>query len=290
MKTLAFTLLASGLFISNIRASILPPNGLQIPSGVTETGLTFEQYNNVIDRVEAIYRKEIEDRGIKFTVNRLWDDPKVNAGTYKAKDEWVVNLYGGYARHPLVTEDSYMMVFCHELGHHMGGTPRKIFSSTKLPGWPSTEGQSDYFASLKCLRRIFEKEDNAEIIAKMDVPEILSEKCHKAFTEKNEINICIRTGMAGLATASISSSVGSKKAPEFGTEDKNVVEKTYEGHPASQCRLDTYFQGALCEVPYDQMLSSKDETKGTCHQDNGHTEGLRPTCWFKPTLLTEQKE
>ena len=62
-------------------ASILPPNSLKIPPSITETGLTLEQYNEVIDKVDSVYRKEIEKRGITFTVNRLWESPTVNAGT-----------------------------------------------------------------------------------------------------------------------------------------------------------------------------------------------------------------
>jgi len=265
-----------------VNASILPPNSLKIPPSITETGLTLEQYNEVIDKVDSVYRKEIEKRGITFTVNRLWESPTVNAGTLQREKEWVVNLYGGYARHPLITEDAYALVFCHELGHHLGGTPRKIFSSTNLPGWPSTEGQSDYFASLKCLRRVFEKDNNEEIVSKLDLPQEVKEQCQESFKDANEAFICMRTAMAGLATASISSTIREKDPPRFDLADTKIVGKTYEGHPSPQCRLDTYFQGALCEVPYSSSLSVKDETKGTCHQTNGHERGLRPGCWFKP--------
>lgn len=269
-------------------ASILPPNNLQIPPGITDTGLSLDQYNKVINKVENTYRREIEKRGIKFTVNRLWDSATVNAGTLQKEKEWVVNLYGGYARHPLITEDAYALVFCHELGHHLGGTPRKIFASTKQPGWPSTEGQSDYFASLKCLRRVFEKDNNEEIVSNLEVPEEVKDECQKSFKEPNEAFICMRTAMAGLATASISSTIGEREFPSFGQTETKVVAKTYEGHPAPQCRLDTYFQGAICDVHYTSPLSSKDETKGTCHQLNGHDRGLRPNCWFRPSMVSEK--
>jgi hypothetical protein len=33
-------------------------------------------------------------------------------------------MFGGLARHELVTDDGFMMVVCHETGHHLGGAPR----------------------------------------------------------------------------------------------------------------------------------------------------------------------
>lgn len=282
----AVLLLASLTF--NTYASILPPNDLQIPSSITETGLSFEQYNQVIDKVEAVYRKEIENRGIKFTINRLWESPTVNAGTLQKNKEWVVNLYGGYARHPLITEDAYTLVFCHELGHHLGGTPRKILSSTKLPGWPSTEGQSDYFASSKCMRKVLLNENNIEVIAELDIPKEVRSLCRESFKKPNEAAICMRTALAGLVTASISASVGEKEVPRFNLKDTNVVDSTFEGHPAPQCRLDTYFQGALCRVHYSLPFSPTDETIGACHELTGHSEGLRPECWFKSIVISEK--
>ena len=64
--------------------------------------------------------------------------------------------------------------------------------------------------------------------------------------------------------------------------DPSIVEKTYQEHPLPQCRLDTYFQGAICDEDPERNLSAEDETVGTWHSINKHTEGLRPLCWFRP--------
>jgi len=32
-----------------------------------------------------------------------------------------IHMFGGLARHPLMTEDAFLLVACHEFGHHYGG-------------------------------------------------------------------------------------------------------------------------------------------------------------------------
>lgn len=268
-------------------SSILPENNLAIPIAHKNDGLSDIQYNAVIDKVESVYRPIIEEMGNKLTINRLWDDPRVNAGTTKKGKEWILNLYGGYARHPLVTEDGYALVICHELGHHMGGAPKKVLDGTN-PGWPSVEGQADYFATLKCLRKIFRKDDNVAITSLMSVPQLITDKCSASFKTDWEIAICKRTSVAGMAIAAISADIRSTEVPSVETPDQTVVESTYEAHPVPQCRLDTYFQGSVCEVSSTRSVSIEDETKGTCHEVNGHESGLRPSCWFK-TSPSERK-
>ena len=68
------------------------------------------------------------------------------------------------------------------------------------------------------------------------------------------------------------------------TPDKKEVSSTSHSHPATQCRLDTYFQGALCEVPHATEIGQQDEVSGACHGSLGMTSGLRPRCWFKPSV------
>jgi hypothetical protein len=107
----------------------------------------------------------------------------------------------------------------------------------------------------------------------------------KAFPNKAEQNICIRTGMAGASVADFFAAVKKLPVAKFDTPDPAVVSSTFSSHPAHQCRLDTYFQGSLCEVSFNEDVDAekmKDEVKGTCHPSLGHTSGLRPLCWFKP--------
>ncbi len=68
----------------------------------------------------------------------------------------------------------------------------------------------------------------------------------------------------------------------FDTPDMNVVNATDHAHPAAQCRLDTYYQGALCNIPFVIDPSQTDPKVGFCTRDAGDDIGLRPLCWYRP--------
>jgi hypothetical protein len=274
-------LLLLNSFILTSHSSILPENNFAIPISEKNEGLTEAQYNLTIDKVEKVYRPIVEKLGLKLKIERLWTNSRVNAGTVRAGKEVILRMYGGYARHPLITEDAFTLVLCHELGHHLGGSPRKDLYG-RGPEWPSTEGQADYFATLKCLRKVFRKENNTEVVQKLEVPELIQTNCSKSFPVDWEAAICIRTSIAGLKNSYISAHIRGIENPQIETPDSSMVEKTYEGHPIPQCRLDTYFQGSVCEVPSNISVSDTNEVTGTCHQENGNDMGLRPACWFKP--------
>jgi hypothetical protein len=279
MQRLLYLLISILFFQTTAESSILPENNLAIPVSQKNEGLSEVQYNQVIDKVESVYRPIIEEMDYKLTINRLWENARVNAGATKKGKEWIINLYGGYARHPIVTEDGYALVICHELGHHLGGAPKKIFDNDK-PGWPSVEGQADYFATLKCLRKVFRNDDNVAVVSALPVPQLVHDKCSESFKTDWEIAICKRTTIAGMNVAAISSDIRNTEVPSVETPDESVVESTFEDHPAPQCRLDTYFQGSICSVSSGRTVSMENSKTGTCHPDNGHASGNRPACWF----------
>ena len=69
---------------------------------------------------------------------------------------------------------------------------------------------------------------------------------------------------------------------QFTTPDTSVVTRTDDNHPAAQCRLDTYFNGILCDKSYDQENDKNDPKIGTCIARDGYKVGPRPLCWYKP--------
>jgi hypothetical protein len=88
--------------------------------------------------------------------------------------------------------------------------------------------------------------------------------------------------MAGLSTAKLFQDLrGQTTEPDFTTPDANVVSSTSHSHPATQCRLDTYFSGDLCNIDENIDVDQKDEAVGVCYKASGDTTGLRPNCWFK---------
>ena len=259
----------------------VPKNNLKILVGDKAAGgISEEQFNSVIDRVEAMYAPIVAQHGGNLTVVRKWTDGTVNAYAEQEGKEWKVSMFGGLARHKTITEDGMALVICHEIGHHLAGAPRYSDSDD----WASNEGQSDYFATTKCLRRVWEKDNNLEIIAKMDLPVSLVDACEKNWTEAADRAVCKRASMSGMSVANLFAALGWSKVPKFETPDQKVVAATNDNHPAAQCRLDTYFQGSLCEVPYSTDFDSASEVTGACHSSTGQSVGLRPLCWFKPAL------
>jgi hypothetical protein len=265
----------------NGEEGFVPENNLNISVTDKEAaGITEKQFNTVIDQVEAVYSPIVAEYGGKLQVVRKWADGTVNAYAEQAGDIWKVSMFGGLARHKTITPDGFALVVCHELGHHIGGAPRYAGED-----WASNEGQSDYFATTKCLRRIWQSEDNAAAVRSLSVPKYLSDSCTKNWPDEIDKNICIRGAMAGDSVAKLFAALSWQMKPaKFETPDPKQVTSTSDSHPATQCRLDTYFQGALCEKSFNEEIGQKDEVAGACHGSSGHTLGLRPRCWFKPTL------
>ncbi len=282
LSALLLTLAISGSVLAcseDGRSGFLPENDLNIPVGAkTVGGITEPQFNAVIDKLETIYAPIVSNMGGTLRINRKWGDGTVNANATRA-GSWVVNMFGGLARHQTITEDGFALVLCHEIGHHLGGAPKV---AGFLNRWASNEGQSDYFATLKCLRKAFLNDKNSTIVRKLNAPAALTQACAKAWPNKDDKAICVRSGMAGASVAALFAALRNKPEAKFETPDTKVVAKTDDAHPAHQCRLDTYFQGALCEIGLNEDVSQKDEVQGTCHGSLGHTLGLRPLCWFKP--------
>jgi hypothetical protein len=263
----------------NGQTGFLPENDLYV--GTTDkarSDMTEEKFNEIIDRVDKHYSPIVKELGGKLKWNRKWSDGTVNASAQRFMSTYKVNMYGGLARHELVTDDGFAMVVCHELGHHLAGAPKVGGFMMK---WASNEGQSDYFASLKCFRRVFESDDNKAIVANMVIPALVTAKCEANYSDSNDIALCSRISVAGKSLANLLGSLRSSAEVKFDTPDTSVVSTINHKHPAAQCRLDTYFQGALCDRRISDELSNSDAKVGTCNRDQGYTDGVRPLCWFK---------
>ncbi|MAZ49447.1 MAG: hypothetical protein CME65_12880 [Halobacteriovoraceae bacterium] len=239
-------------------------------------GIDEQEFNRVLDKLQQVYDPIINQYGGNLKINRLWSDGTVNASANRQGSDYIINMYGGLARHQVVTSDAFALVACHEVGHHIGGVPRY----TQRGGeWASVEGQSDYFATTKCLRKLFMNDDNSTIVRELQVPSEVVSKCENQFSAQNDQDICQRIAMAGLSAASL---FANGNPPRFNTPDTNRVSQTFESHPQPQCRLDTYYNGGVCGVEEDVEIGQQNPNIGTCNRANNDSEGLRPLCWFKP--------
>lgn len=242
-----------------------------------ERHLSKRLWDEVLDEIETLYNYHLTPAGVELKIDRYWNDPRTNGTVRREGKLWRVLIYGGYTTSPHVTADVIARVACHEIGHHLGGT---VF----YPGaysWAAGEGQSDYFATLKCLRKYFEDKDNARALAKVKIPAIVREKCEQVWSDVRDQLICMRSSMAAKAWTLVMFNNDSFK---FETPDSDVVKVTNVYHPDPQCRLDTHFQGALCTADHRVDIDLNDPSVGTCTSGK-YEVGLRPKCWYRPGSL-----
>jgi len=240
----------------------------------SNTGISESAFNKVLDDFYKVYAPVAKEKGYKLSIKRKWSDSTINASTTREGSTWVINAYGGLARHELMTEDAFLMVMCHEIGHQMGGYPAQ--------SWASNEGQADYFATMKCFRKMMLSGavKNVRYIRTNTEVEKACSVQHKSY---DEIAMCKKGAMVGYTLASVLNSLsnGSTKI-NFNTPDKTEVIKTNNRHPKAQCRLDTYYAGAVCGVHYSEEFSPESPINGACAEEKGDTFGVRPRCWYKP--------
>jgi hypothetical protein len=258
---------------SSTREYLLPPNNLSIPaSHLSGNGVDEKMFHAILTQVEAIYAPMVAARGGHLTIDKRWQDPIVNAWADRDGNDWIVTVYGGIARHDLITADAVALLACHEIGHHLGGAPKPTPRY-----WGSVESQADYFAPLKCLRAFFSRWPVDE---RRSVDPTVATQCQQAFVNSLERRICERSAMAGLSADRLYQFMNNEALTNrFDTPDATVVAKTEAYYPSTQCRLDTYLQASLCPASLSTMPDDRDPNVGACAPG---TPGARPLCWYKP--------
>jgi len=238
------------------------------------TGLSEFDFNQMLDRVQVVMGPEIKKSfNKKLIIERRWSDASVDAfATRDDENNPVIVMNGGLARHPQMTKDGFLLLVCHELGHHLGGAPKILRGNSGLRGWSSAEGQADYYASTKCLPRFFtsgvENKSFENDIDSVNLSLALS-KCRD--------NVCARMVLSGLTVSQFFASlVKGTPEPSLLVNDLTKVSRTIYNHPNPQCRLDTYLSGAMCDIGAEVPFDVADPKIGACVKE----QGVRPACWF----------
>ncbi len=284
---LSYVLLGS---ISSLHAdNCFPESDKSYPVSHKKSVLSLEgidefQSNQIIENFKRLMSSEVQRQlGKKLEINLDWENPKVNASaTRDDNDNPVIVIFGGMVRHPEQTVDGLYTILCHELGHHLGGAPRKFRGYSDKRSWASAEGQSDYYAATKCLPIVFNQSITSP---KMDDLAETKELSAAEIACGNDL-ICSRILLSGFSVAKVFASLRDYiEEPSLSNKDKNVVWETEMGHPHPQCRLDTIRSGALCSVspslPFDQL----DPQIGACNtykSEELEEIGARPRCWYYP--------
>lgn len=288
-KTLVGFSFAITSFVSVVAGDCLPENDLSFPvtQDKSSDAPSEFQVRRIIERFEKVVQPMVS-RYMKKTlkIELDWENPRVNASaTRDADNNPVVVLYGGMARHPELSPDGLLGILCHELGHHLGGAPKKLRGTSTKRSWSSAEGQADYFASNKCLPLLFNQPSETVNL------DALSNKkqVDSAETRCGNDPVCARIALTGLSMAKVFASLKPfYEEPSLEENDETSVHKTNYGHPYPQCRLDTVVAGALCSVPSTQPFDRLDPYIGACYREKdelAQVPGERPRCWFNPEVF-----
>lgn len=274
---------------SDARASILPKNNLHLQRPLASSDITEEQFNYVTDSIVEMWKPLAKIHGAELVAEKRWNDPTVNAYADQMGKTWKVTMFGGLARRPEVTLDAFALVVCHELGHHFAGYA--FYDGD----WAAAEGQSDYWATQVCARKIWLKsgEKNAKLAHAS--PRRLVNICTTTWKSPEDQALCTRVAQAGLSLAKLLGALNGEKAPSLDARDTSEVSSTQASHPHAQCRLDTYLHGALCtqygdlkvipgkkgEISSNSVEAEREAARYSCMQSDNFKVGYRPRCWFK---------
>ncbi len=295
MKRASLAVVGFSLFVvTSAHATILPPNNLHLQDNLHSlANITEAQFNAIVNSVIDVYKPLVVAKGAVLSSNNLWTDSTVNASASQSGNSWIVNMYGGLARRPEVTPDGFALVVCHELGHHLGG-----FAYYGNTDWAASEGQADYFATQACARKIWANDKVTNAQFRTTVGAFEKERCDASWKTADEQDLCYRAAAGGASLATLLSALRNGPAPRFETPDQKMVNSTFVSHPEAQCRLDTYFSGALCTTGFNEnIIPGRNQSEGqtsaaaetvasetSCMSATGFLDGIRPRCWYKPNL------
>lgn len=210
-----------------------------LPTGLL-AGSTSVHFMETRKHFNDLYGEEIRQTfGRSLQIQQDDENPLYFGGASLEKDRYVISVGRDILSLPSMTKDAQAYLLCHEIGHLLGGEPRKS-------EWASSEGQSDYFAAFSCLRKVF---PHTQTVQKRPHP-VLKEACQKRFSKSASQQECERIGTAGEALIEaiyVFMDVPQMIKPDFSTPAApNTIGKKIN-YPTLQCRLDTVLAGALLQ-------------------------------------------
>lgn len=262
------------IFSSPLMASMIPPGA--VPYTLNErlsNGMGRSDFDAVLDQIEDVYRPVFEDLGGFLSLERFWESSRVDAHSSQVRDNWIIRVYGGVARHPAMTLDGLALVVCHEIGHHLAGFPQ-------VSSWAATEGNADYYATQTCLKKIWGQDDRIDL----QNAEKAEARCQEPL--KWGRAFCVRALQASYSVASFLADLEAGSI-SWDQPDLTEVTSTNLSYPSVQCRFDTLVAGAFCDRPSSHRMipwNEKEMAATSCHAVQKDDRGLRPRCWFRSRL------
>lgn len=240
-----------------------------IKSTFSPRGLSQIEFEVVINKFYNFWSPILEQKyNKKLIFDNDWEAARVNASTTRDENHNpIIKINGGLARHPEITKNGLLMILCHELGHHLGGAPKSFRGRSQKRSWSSAEGQADYFATTKCMAKMFM---HNQIFPELNKFEVKS--CQNI--------LCLKMASAALSVGNLFASLkGEWKRPSLNQRSQTNVHSTYYSHPNPQCRVDTFIAGSLCSNLVEKEFDDLNYKIGSCLEEQD-PKAARPRCWF----------
>jgi hypothetical protein len=282
---------AQATFMSEI--AIVYKNLKQGPANMNE-----QQFQQIVQNVQSQFEEVVKFHGGRLVINGDWKSTRLNAAASQSFGSWKVVISGGLARRPELSPDGFTLILCHELGHHLGGFSFAQRRSPLSGAWAANEGQSDYFASQVCARKLWFQDLALNTSFRQSVSPFVKKNCDQVWQKASEQNLCYRIAAAVQSLGETMAALSSRTVPQFDTPNLTEVESTNDSHPEIQCRVDTGFQAALCPVAFNlniipgkkvpagisSLQAEEQAAQNSCLVAKDFELGRRPACWFKPRL------
>lgn len=294
MKYLLLALISLGT--TAVQAMILPENKLHLEDHILFSGnITESDFYNRTESAIELWRPVARAYGVTLRAETDWRGSTVNAYAEQRGTQWIISMFGGLARRPEITPDGFSLVVCHELGHHFAGY---YFFGSGASRKMGVEGSSDYFASQVCAPLLWQNDLAINRSFRATADAATRRECNTAWNNEEQQDLCYRITAAGKSLSHLFWSLGGAGSiPSPGTPNPAQVTSTVTMHPEAQCRMDTYFQGALCNKTADHRIipgfeqpqlnsinSEVEANRNSCATADGYRRGIRPRCWFKPMV------
>ncbi|WP_437964280.1 serine protease [Sorangium sp. So ce260] len=270
-----------------------------VESGPDAGDVTTEQAFDLWVRAADVYKDHTKDHQARFSVQ--YGPAYSTRMDIDADRIWDLHQGMDLLKHGVTPPDLVSLIACHEIGHALGGFPFKRggAQAAQAAGLArgeygtvsSVESQADYFATKECLPRLWSTEREVNARFRETVTEHVKARCDSAWDDTDEQNLCYRLAAAAEAFGRWKGD----PTPDLSTPDTSEVAATDEGYPSTQCRLDTMFQGALCQTkfrgtaipglipPYERLMTIDPEVEAAAAPDScTEGQGARPRCWFAP--------
>lgn len=256
------------------------------------------EFKSILAKIQSAYEARVSAHGGRLQISGDWRSETLNAGAQQMFGSWKVQITGGLARRPELTPDGFALIVCHELGHHLGGFAFARADNPFGGVWAASEGQSDYFATQVCTRKIWGADSQINAGFRSKATPIMKQKCNSVWSTAPEQDLCYRVLVATDSMITTMATLMKKPIPQFDTPDMSEVTATLGTHPPVQCRMDTSMQGALCGAFFNELIIPGKKSQGgpfgteaereasgsSCTTYSNYTVGLRPKCWFKASL------